>query len=367
MNPANYRVFPLTGHYLAHSQTPTLSVIITNYNYETFVGAAIESVLSQEPKVQLIVVDDASTDGSRDVIQQYAGRADLVLREKNGGQGAGFNEGLQYATGDLIMFLDSDDFLLPDGVKTILSAYQPGAAIYHFRMKYGDPGGNTRGLFPPIDQTLASGDIVKRLLTTGEYDSTVTSGMVFSREALSQALPMDEDVYRYGADGFLCSTVPLYGASLTIDEPMSAYRLHTRQHSQFRKVYAKRARWRIKHGHDRRTSMHEHAKRLGLEHGPAVFDEDHFMLRERIVSLIIEPELHEIEGDDLAVLLDRAKRRAQSETQGLTKVLSYVWWSTLQIAPSNLRLFLIKPAIDADARPSWVQNIGRFIKRLTRR
>ena len=91
------------------------------------------------------------------------------------------------------------------------------------------------------------------------------------------------------------------------------------------------------------------------------------MLRERIVSLIIEPELHEIEGDDLTVLLDRAKRRAQSETRGLNKVFSYMWWSILQVAPSGLRVFLIKPAIDADARPSWVQNLGRFIKRLTRR
>ena len=349
------------------SDYPTLSVIISNYNYEAFVGAAIESVLSQNADVQLIVVDDASTDNSRDIINQYSDRAEVVLLESNKGQGGGLNEGFKRVTGDLVMFLDADDLVLPGGAETILSGYDPSIAIYHFRMRYANEEGETYGLFPAAEDSLASGDIAKKLLTIGEYDSTVTSGMVFSKAALLNVLPMDEETFRYGADGYLCSTVPLYGKSASISEPVSAYRLHNLQHSQFRKVYAKRARWRIQHAYDRRAAMEEHAKRLGLEFGPTVFDEDHFVLRERIVSLIIEPELHEVEGDEVSVLLKRAKRRAMVESKGLNKALSFVWWSTLQLAPPNLRVFLIKPAIDADARPSWVQSLGKFVKQLFRR
>ena len=57
---------------------------------------------------------------------------------------------------------------------------------------------------------------------------------------------------------------------------MSAYRLHTRQHSQFSKVYAERARWRLKHTMDRHNSTREHAERLGLAVNPNLFEDDDF-------------------------------------------------------------------------------------------
>ena len=347
---------------------PKLSVVIANYNYEKFVGAAIESVLSQDQDVEVIVVDDASTDGSAKVISQYAERvAKVILLEKNRGQGGGLNVGFEEATGDLVMFLDADDFLIPGAVETILSNYRPEIAIYHYRMHYGDEEGNAFGTFPPMDRPLATGNVSERLRTTGHYDGTVTSGLVFSREAVANVMPMDEETYRYGADGYLCSTVPLYGESVSITTPMSAYRLHTRQHSQFSKVYAERARWRLKHTMDRHESTREHAKKLNLEVNPNLFEDDDFALQERVVSMIIEPEKHTIEGDDLQQLLARSKARKMQRAGGIKKMWEYLWWSTLQIAPNGLRVVMIKPAIDADARPRWFQDLGRFVMRIVRR
>lgn len=341
-------------------------MIIANYNYEKFVGAAIESVLSQDEDVQIIVVDDASTDNSADVISQYVDRVHTILLKENRGQGGGLNVGFEVATGALVMFLDADDFLIPGAAKTILSNYRPDVSIYHYRMHYGDEEGATFGVYPPMDQTLATGNISERLRTQGHYDGTVTSGLVFSRSAVSNVMPMDEETYRYGADGYLCSTVPLYGESLSLTTPVSAYRLHTRQHSQFSKVYAKRARWRIQHTIDRHNSTRQHAQRLNLEVNPDLFDDDEFALQERIVSLIIEPEQHPIEGDDLAVLMARSKARKLAKAGALKKIWEYVWWSTLQIAPRGLRVAMIKPAIDADARPRWFQAFGRFVMRMVR-
>ncbi len=352
---------------LTAQETPSLSVVIANYNYEKFVGAAIESVLSQDEDIQIIVVDDASTDNSVDVIKQYSDRVETILLKENRGQGGGLNVGFEAATGTLVMFLDADDFLIPGGAKTILSNYQPDVAIYHYRMHYGDEEGGTYGVYPPMDRPLAAGNISERLRTTGHYDGTVTSGLVFSRAAVSNVMPMDEETYRYGADGYLCSTAPLYGENLSISTPMSAYRLHTRQHSQFSKVYAERARWRLKHTMDRHNSTREHAERLGLAVNPNLFEDDDFAMQERVVSMIIEPEKHTIEGDRLPDLLARQKARKLKQASGVKKIWEYLWWTSLQLAPRGLRIAMIKPAIDADARPRWFQAIGRFIKRLIRR
>jgi len=286
---------------------------------------------------------------------------------ENRGQGGGLNSGFAAATGTLVMFLDADDFIIPGGVETILSNYDPDVAIYHYRMHYGNEEGETFGVYPPMDRPLAEGNVSERLRTTGHYDGTVTSGLVFSRNAVANVMPMDEDTYRYGADGYLCSTVPLYGDSVTIVTPVSAYRLHTRQHSQFSKVYAERARWRLKHTMDRHASTREHAGRLNLKVNPNLFEDDDFALQERVVSMIIEPENHTIDGDKLSDLLAQSKARKISSARGLKKIWEFIWWTSLQIAPRGARVAMIKPAIDADARPRWFQALGRFAMRLVRR
>ena len=244
----------------------TLSVIVNNYNYEGFVSHAIDSVLSQEPRPELIIVDDCSTDNSRDVIAKYADQAKLVMLEENQGQGGALSIASEAATGDMVLFLDADDFMLPGAAKTIVENYQPDVAIYHYRMRYADENGDLSGIFPSMDKPLAEGNIAEQLLTEGTYDGTVTSGMVFARWALDKVLPMDTpDGFRYGGDGYFTASVPLYGPNASHDQTVTAYRLHGRNHSQFAQVYAKRARWRIDHDMQRCATTVRHAKRLGLD------------------------------------------------------------------------------------------------------
>lgn len=105
---------------------PLVSVICLCYNHERFVAEAIKSVLSQTyPNIELIVVDDASTDGSaeviRDAVKTNPSIRSVLLRE-NVGNCKAFNAGLQYASGDFLIDLAADDLLLPtrvaEGVKT---------------------------------------------------------------------------------------------------------------------------------------------------------------------------------------------------------------------------------------------------------
>ena len=87
------------------------SVVVDTYNMERFTREAIDSALAQtHDDVELIVVDDGSTDGTRGIIESYGGEVVAILKQ-NGGQGSAFNAGFARSTGDFVVFLDGDDYL----------------------------------------------------------------------------------------------------------------------------------------------------------------------------------------------------------------------------------------------------------------
>src|SRR5437870_11095985 len=99
------------------SQLLRASIIITSYNYGRFLAEAIDSALAQTyPATEVIVVDDGSTDHSRELVLGYGDRIRAVLKE-NGGQASAFNAGFNVSRGDVLFFLDSDDLLLPSAVE----------------------------------------------------------------------------------------------------------------------------------------------------------------------------------------------------------------------------------------------------------
>lgn len=104
----------------------TFSVIITCYNYKAFVEEAVDSALAQtRAAAQVIVVDDGSTDGSTQLLQQRYGndaRVTLVCGE-NGGQLVAFQRGIAAARGDVLCFLDADDRWEPDYLAKIAAVY----------------------------------------------------------------------------------------------------------------------------------------------------------------------------------------------------------------------------------------------------
>src|SRR5208282_584801 len=96
------------------SGRPLVSIIVTNYNYARYLRAAIDSALAQTyPHVEVIVVDDGSTDESREVIESYEKRV-LPVIKANGGHGSAVNAGFVVSRGEIVIFLDADDELLPE-------------------------------------------------------------------------------------------------------------------------------------------------------------------------------------------------------------------------------------------------------------
>ncbi|MEC8428819.1 MAG: glycosyltransferase family 2 protein, partial [Pseudomonadota bacterium] len=98
------------------------SVVIANYNYGHMLSRAIDSVLNQtESDIEIIVVDDGSTDNSKDVIALYQPRIRAYFQE-NSGQSTAYNKGADAATGDYVLFLDADDELLPNAFELFSEA-----------------------------------------------------------------------------------------------------------------------------------------------------------------------------------------------------------------------------------------------------
>lgn len=103
---------------------PLASILINNYNYGRYLADAIDSALGQTyPNTEVIVVDDGSTDHSRDVIQQYGDRIIAVFKE-NGGQASALNAGFAASRGEIIFLLDADDAFLPEKVAEVVQHFQ---------------------------------------------------------------------------------------------------------------------------------------------------------------------------------------------------------------------------------------------------
>ena len=341
---------------------PKLSVVITNYNYAGFIARAIDSVLSQNVKVELVVVDDCSTDNSRDVIASYGDRVIPVFQPVNQGQGGAFNAGFPHTTGDLVLFLDADDFLLPGAAWIIQSNYDPAIAMYLYRMHYADADDELGGFFPPLEVPFATGNVSAQLRDIGSYSGTITSGMVFSRKALEQVMPVDAKAFAYGGDGYLTATVPLYGPVRGLDQAICAYRLHPSQHTQFARVYAKRGRWRIEHHQARFRTIREHAARLGLPVADDLGERDTDHLQERLISLMFGPDEHPIPTDTRANLLAKLKR-ANRDRFGSKALPRNAWWILIGLLPAGAARTVFSWKIDVAARPAWMNRLGRTMRR----
>ena len=130
---------------------PLLSVVIPTWNRERLVCEAVESALAQRPaRVEVIVVDDGSTDGTTDVLARRFGQRIRVLRtEGRGGPGAARNAGVREARGELLAFLDSDDLWLPgklDAELRVLERFPEAEVVVSDSLNFleGRPDGQSR-------------------------------------------------------------------------------------------------------------------------------------------------------------------------------------------------------------------------------
>lgn len=206
---------------------PLVSVIVNNYNYGRFLGDAIDSALDQTyENIEVIVVDDGSTDESRDVIERYDDRIIPVLKE-NGGQASAFNAGFAASQGDVVIFLDADDILLPTAAGLALERFGPRVVKVHWPLLRANDAMEKTGQQIPAED-LPAGDFRQSTFRDGPAASLSppTSGNAWARDFLERVLPMPEAEHPVGADGYLYGLVPAFGIIERVRTPQGIYRIH---------------------------------------------------------------------------------------------------------------------------------------------
>src|SRR5262249_55818667 len=206
---------------------PLISIVITNYNYARFLPDAIDSALSQTyAPAEVVVVDDGSSDGSAKIIAGYGTRLIPVLKP-NGGMASAYNAGFTASHGEIILFLDSDDSLLPSALEEVTRAFErPGCAKVHWPLWQVDEKGARAGGIVP-SHALPEGDFREATIVRGPdcYLSPPPSGNAWSRRVLQSVLPMPENAYRQHADTYLATLAPLFGEVRRFAPPHPQYRL----------------------------------------------------------------------------------------------------------------------------------------------
>ncbi len=177
--------------------SPRLSIVIPVYDGRPFLRAAVTSVLAEAmPDLEVIVVDDGSTDGSAETI------ADLpvtILRRENGGTAAAENTGLAAARGEIVTFLEADDLLVPGGLRVRLDwleRHPEAEAVGGLPMVFLDdvPSSAAPRLPPGIPERLTL-DFYR----SGAFFPVVTWLYMFRRRLLDRVGPLDP-TYRRSSD-----------------------------------------------------------------------------------------------------------------------------------------------------------------------
>lgn len=191
----------------------TVSVIIPCYNVRDYVGATLDSLLSQtHPLWTAIIVDDGSTDGTAELVRDYSDSRIRLVRQANQGVSAARNHGVSLAGGEAILFLDADDWLAPDALARMTACLASGSA----RAAYGafcfvtEDGSRIvsrkPGPFP-------DGDIIERLLVENLF---ANGGHLLIRASAVREIGLFRADLRFGEDWEYWCRLAASGAIATV-------------------------------------------------------------------------------------------------------------------------------------------------------
>jgi glycosyltransferase involved in cell wall biosynthesis len=208
---------------------PFISVLIDTYNHERFIEEAVVSVLGQdvgEAEREIIVVDDGSTDGTAAIVRKFAPRARL-LEKRNGGQASAFNAGIPECRGQIVAFLDGDDWWAPGKLSAVADALAEDGSVglvgHGITEAYTDGRTHTELLREIPRFRLASVEGARAFRMRKSFLGT--SRMTFRAEILRKIGTVPEAL-TFEADEYLFTLAGLFADVLILRGSFTFYRLH---------------------------------------------------------------------------------------------------------------------------------------------
>jgi hypothetical protein len=279
-----------------------VTIVINNYNYARYLERAVTSALTQTyPRVELIVVDDGSTDDSMAVLESYRDRC-TVIAQANQGQGGAYNAGFAASRGEAVLFLDADDALHPDAIASAMATWRDDVAKVQFYLDVVDAGERPLGRRKP-NIPFASGREEALVRLYGYYPSPSASGNLYARRVLERILPMAAERWRKGADGYTVALAALYGPVVSIDRALGIYRDHGSNQSETGGITLPLLRRRLGNELDREAALKAHARALGRPIDRALCLSIPQHCKTRLLSLLLEPSSHPCADDKVLALV----------------------------------------------------------------
>ena len=207
--------------------TPLITVLVDTYNYGHFIEEAIDSVLAQDfppEQREILVVDDGSADDTAARVRKYGDRVHFFCKP-NGGQASALNFGIERARGEIVAFLDGDDYWLPGKLQRVAEEFHkhPGAGMVYHNFFYKRDA--SRDQLPLSGLAGVSGFLPDDRKSLLGYDIPLNAAMAFRRSVLQRLLPIPQSLI-VQADAHLSACVIFVAPIVYIDEPMTVHRVH---------------------------------------------------------------------------------------------------------------------------------------------
>jgi glycosyltransferase involved in cell wall biosynthesis len=339
----------------------SVSVIISNYNYGIYIAAAIQSALDLDwPTVEVIVVDDGSTDSSRAVIEGFGSRVRAIF-QSNAGQRVACNVGFAQSSGEVVIFLDSDDLLAPSLVRELAAVWRPEVSKVQFQMRTIDADGALLGTYlPQFDITPTPQLILQWSQATGSYPTPPGSGNAYARWFLDRLFPLDDSCGEF-TDSCCLIAAPYLGDVVTIPKPLVSYRIHGRNDFAMTDIDVSKLAREVARAQQRFSYAQRIAKSVGLDLPSSAMRRSLHLLPYRMASLRFASARHPIPRDEIATaLLDAI--RAVLCPQGMrlrARLLILAWAALVGVSPRSVAKTLLRWRFVPSRRPPALRGILR--------
>ncbi|MEZ5826492.1 MAG: glycosyltransferase family 2 protein [Geminicoccaceae bacterium] len=341
----------------AMSARPGVSIIVDNYNSERFVAEAIESALAQDhERTEVIVVDDGSTDGSREIIERYANRATLILLPENRGQVRAINEAWPQASHEILIFLDGDDILMPNAASTIAENWHGGLSKMQFLLASIDSQCRSLGhVAPKYPEELDTETIRREILRTGSYPCPQACGNAYAKSFLEKLAPIGGLPWM---DMILEVNAPFYGEIFTLRKPLACYRIHENNDSgQTVDDPGRFARY-ARIFEEKLDYLEQRCHLLGIEFdNEAARQRALWYLELKLTEAKIEPRqtYSYCRGLDCARRALRAVFRSPHTWR--QRLFRATWLTLVALSPRFIAQRLIRLRYIVPDRPRWIENL----------